>query len=72
MAISKGEALLPNTDALLRGTVEFAQYGIKWLVRYRRTDGTTWRQLYDDPEEADRVFNKYVSDLESLGKGIKQ
>jgi len=68
----KAEALLPNTDALLRGTVELAQYGIKWLVRYRRSDGTTWRQLYDDPEEADRVFNKYVADLEETNESAKR
>jgi hypothetical protein len=67
----KAEALLPNTDALLRGTAEFAQYGIKWLVRYRRTDGTTWRQLYDDPDEADRMFNKYVADLEERNESTK-
>ena len=68
----KAEALLPNTDALLRGTVEFAQHGIKWLVRYRRPDGTTWRQLYDDPDEADRVFNKYVADLEERNESAKR
>ena len=67
----KAEALLPNTDALRRGTVEFAQYGIKWLVRYRRPDGTTWRQLYDDPDEADHVFNKYVADLEETNESAK-
>jgi len=67
----KAEALLPNTDALLRGTAEFAQYGIKWVVRYRRTDGTTWRQLYDDPDEADRMFNKYVADLEERNESTK-
>ena len=71
MAISKAEALLPNTDALLRGTVEFAQYGIKWLVRYRRSDGTTWRQLYDDPDEAERAFNKYMADLEETNESAK-
>lgn len=67
----KAEALLPHTDALLRSTVEFARYGAKWLVRYRRPDGTTWRQLYNDPKEADRVFNEYLADLESVGKRVE-
>ena len=50
------ESLLPGTYALTRGTVEWTGYHEKHLIRYRSVSGATWRQTYDDGEDAYREF----------------
>ncbi len=57
------EALLPDTDAILRSTVEWTSYHSKQLVRYKDAQGIVHRCLTADYAEAETAFQKYVADL---------
>ena len=56
------EALLPNTRAIPRGTVEFESRQ-KALIRYKSLNGSTWQRQIIDREEAFRVFRGFVENL---------
>jgi hypothetical protein len=57
------ECLLPNTRAMLKGTVETEAYRGKTLVRYRDLNGYTHRLLISDPDQAHEQFLKWVHEL---------
>jgi hypothetical protein len=57
------ESLLPGTDALPRGTIEWTIRKGKHLIRYRRPDGTTWQRTEADPEAAQAYYEKCIADL---------
>jgi hypothetical protein len=46
------EALLPGTDAIMRGSVEWGRYRGGWLVRYRNLEGYTAQGQFDNPDLA--------------------
>lgn len=57
------EALLPDTDAITRGTIEFVPYGSKWLVRMRRLDGSIRRELFRTAAEGWPFFQDCVGQM---------
>lgn len=63
MSQSHREALLPGTDALTAGTVEWTRNSRGWLVRYRTITGMTYREQTRDPKEANGCFWMYVARL---------
>ena len=61
------EALLPDTDAIQAGVLEWNEYRGKWLVRYKepvapfsvqRVQTASW-------SEANTAFEKFLADLKS-------
>lgn len=61
----KQEALLPGTDAIRRGTVEITRRGKRWLVRYKRRDGTVWQRQFADLNQAHRQFLAWADELQA-------
>ena len=57
------EALLPGTDAITNGTLEWDRYKGKWLVRYKERNGTVHRLITADYQEADAAFEKYLAQM---------
>ncbi len=59
------EALLRDTDAISKGTVEFGGYRGKILVRFRSLEGSVVRRLfpYAESEEAFAFFQECVEKL---------
>lgn len=46
------ESLLPDTDAIAAGTLEWTEYRGKWLVRYRDASGSVQRVITASWNEA--------------------
>jgi len=61
--MAQQEALLPGTDAILAGTVEWSLRGGKVLVRYRDPRGYAYRESFDDREAAHAYFLECVARL---------
>ncbi|HEV2498607.1 MAG TPA: hypothetical protein VGY31_03390 [Terriglobia bacterium] len=57
------EALLPGTDAITRGTIEWSAYQGKSLVRYRDVAGSVHRQAFKTADEAQPFFLECVNRL---------
>ncbi len=57
------ESLLPDTDAIPKGTIEYGRYRGKWLVRYKTLSGSVQRCHTDDRAEADRTFEKWKEEM---------
>lgn len=57
------EALLPGTDALGSGTVEWVRWRGKILVRYRDDDGSTQRRTFTERDKAHEFFAACVEKL---------
>jgi len=62
--VIKQEALLPNTRAIPRGTVEF-ECRRKVLIRYKSLNGNVWQRQILDREEANDIFWGFVENLRS-------
>lgn len=63
------EALLPGTDALLRGTVEISPSRKGgWLVPYRLLNGMAYRWIYKEPAWANEKFWKCADHLKKKAK----
>lgn len=57
------EALLPDTDAIKRNTLEWEPYKGKWLVRYKNSKGFVKRVITADWNEADQAFMTYLEEM---------
>jgi hypothetical protein len=64
------EALLPDTDAIPKGTLEWTLYRGKQLVRYRDSDGSVHRCLTADYAEAEVAFEAYKRDVAARVKKL--
>jgi hypothetical protein len=54
------EALLPDTDAISRSTLEWGEYRGKQLVRYKDAAGSVQRCLTADRAEASATFYTWL------------
>jgi hypothetical protein len=63
------EALLPNTDAIKRNTLEWDNYCGKWLVRYKNGAGQVHRVLTPSWEEANTAFEKFLKEMREQAAG---
>ena len=68
----KQESLLPDTHAIMAGTLEMERYRGKWLVRYKSLGGDTFKKLFPakgnvtteaDRDEAFEQFCKWREEL---------
>ena len=66
------EALLPDTDAITKGTLEWTEYRGKHLVRYRDQNGSVQRTLTASWDEANAAFEKYLADLRQHCRQMRQ
>ena len=57
------ESLLPDTDAIAAGTLEWTEYRGKWLVRYRDASGSVQRVRTASWNEANQAFEKFLADM---------
>jgi hypothetical protein len=60
------EALLPDTDAIPRATLEWTEYRGKQLVRYRDAAGSVHRILTANYQEASEAFDRYAEQMRSM------
>jgi hypothetical protein len=57
------EALLPDTDAIKRNTLEWTPYRGKHLVRYKNAQGQVQRVKTASWDEANAAFEKFLQHL---------
>lgn len=57
------EALLPDTDAIQKETLEWSTYRGAWLVRYKDRAGMVHRTQTKVFAEVDAAFDSYLHDM---------
>lgn len=57
------EALLPGTDAITKGTVEWSHYRGGYLVRFRPIDGSARQHTTKDKDDCNQQFWKWVAEM---------
>ena len=68
----KSEALLPDTDAITKGTIEIVRSRGKMLVRYKRIDGNTSQKTFSakgstlQQSDIDEVFEEFLLHVHDL------
>jgi hypothetical protein len=66
------EALLPDTQAISRSTLEWTEYHGKQLVRYKDADGSVHRCLTASYAEADSAFELYLEMMRLAAEASKR